>query len=428
MFFSGAQALRVPLRMLPYAVSLAGLLLGRARWTPRHRAEPWLIACIVYLGLMIVHPQTNTVLAGLAQTMLYLSVMAPLFWVPQLVRGTEHLKRILWILLLCNGVNSCVGVLQVHDPGTWLPKELSSTHTSSKYKSGVEFVTARGQRVTRPPGLFDTPGAVCGAGVIAGVLGLVFALFATETYKRAIGFLFSTAGIAAIFFSHVRTSLLILLGSLIVFALALILQRKLHLGFVVALAAFGMAGLAWSFALAVGGESVEERFETLLEDTPLQVYETSYRGPMLRHAFTRLLLHYPAGAGLGRWGMMRVYFGDEGNSLSPRIWAELQIPAWILDGGIVLLSLYSLALVVTTRHQLEVLRNRRFAQMGVWGAATFALCAGTIALSFGFTPFTTQVGLQYWYLIGCFYGASIAEARRTPDWNSPRSPISARSR
>ena len=48
------------------------------------------------------------------------------------------------------------------------------------------------------------------------------------------------------------------------------------------------------------------------------------------------------GAGLGRWGMMRYYFGNPWSRHSAALWAELQFPAWILDGGIILtvLSIY----------------------------------------------------------------------------------------
>jgi len=36
----------------------------------------------------------------------------------------------------------------------------------------------------------------------------------------------------------------------------------------------------------------------------------------------------------------------------------------------------------------------------------FAANAGVLALVFGFTPFTTQVGLQYWFLAGVLHGVA----------------------
>ena len=67
---------------------------------------------------------------------------------------------------------------------------------------------------------------------------------------------------------------------------------------------------------------------------------------MVIGAFDTLLVEHPLGAGLGRWGMMRIYFGNEKNVDSPAIWSEVQFSAWVLDGGIVLLCLYLSALVV----------------------------------------------------------------------------------
>src|SRR5687768_3063717 len=54
-FLPGTQSLRAPIRMLPYALGLMGLLFIRSRGKLRHRAEPWLIGCILYLSLMILH-------------------------------------------------------------------------------------------------------------------------------------------------------------------------------------------------------------------------------------------------------------------------------------------------------------------------------------------------------------------------------------
>ncbi len=40
-----------------------------------------------------------------------------------------------------------------------------------------------------------------------------------------------------------------------------------------------------------------------------------------------------------------------------------------------------------------------------WAAAVVAVNVGTIALIFSFVPFTTQVGLQFWFLEGALHGA-----------------------
>ena len=61
---------------------------------------------IIYLAAMVLHPFTSSTLAGIAQLVLYVSVMSPLFWAPAVVRGPDHLARLLTLLLICNGVNA----------------------------------------------------------------------------------------------------------------------------------------------------------------------------------------------------------------------------------------------------------------------------------------------------------------------------------
>ena len=65
------------------------------------------------LGVMLFHPQTSSLLGGVAHMAVYFAVLAPLFWAPEFVKTPEQLARILWLLLLCSGANAVVGVLQV---------------------------------------------------------------------------------------------------------------------------------------------------------------------------------------------------------------------------------------------------------------------------------------------------------------------------
>ena len=164
------------------------------------------------------------------------------------------------------------------------------------------------------------------------------------------------------------------------------------------------------FAVMLGGSAVTERFATLIEEDPTSVYYGSARGYMLQYDTVNYITNYPMGAGLGRWGMMRTYFGDDTNLSAPPLWAEVQYPAWALDGGIILLLAYNVALIMTCYrdYTLTKLRNRRFRDVA---ATILAINSGTIALMFGFTPFTTQVGLQFWFLVGLLYGLWMAMKR-----------------
>ncbi len=405
LYLPGTQALRVLIRVVPFALSLVGLALWllseRSPDEPRHPARPWLASGAVVLGVMILHPTTNSPVAGLAQAALYLSVMAPAFWVPRLVSSVEQLNRILAIVLASCGINAIVGVLQVYDPDRWLPQEFSTLVVES-YQGVLTYVGPSGEAIVRPPGLSDGPGAVCGPGMVAAFLGLFYFTRPIGWLRRLVALGCSFAGITAVYLSQVRTSLLIAAGMCAAYCIVVASQRRRAHAMAFAGTSVAIISGAFVAALMLGGDSIADRFSTLFADDPTAVYYES-RGNQLEHGFTNLLVDYPLGAGLGRWGMMRAYFGDESNSASPPIWAELQIPAWILDGGIVLLILYGVALVRAAVHELVLGRSKDPAVAPV-AAVVFALNAGTLALMLGFTPFTTQVGLQYWVLAGALSG------------------------
>src|SRR5206468_11381291 len=163
--------------------------------------------------LMVFHPTTNTYVAGVAQAMLYLCVMAPIFWVPALVRNSAHLTRLLFILLICNGLNAVVGILQVYDPDRWMPAEISKVLAGAYDLGSLSYTRWDGKVIIRPPGLSDNPGAVCGPSMIAALLGLSFCASPISFWKKGLCLIFGLAGVMAIYLSLVRTSLLIVSGS-----------------------------------------------------------------------------------------------------------------------------------------------------------------------------------------------------------------------
>jgi hypothetical protein len=410
LFVPGAQSIRLPLRIGPFAFSLAlGMwtVMRRRRVWP-HPSRTWLLATAAYLICMIFHPTTNTLVAGVGQAMLYVSVMAPAFWAPAFVKGAKHLERLLWILLICNGINSAVGVLQAYDPDTWLPSELSRIVLQSQYSDQPFWYQGpEGQSILRPPGLFDTPGAVAGPGAVASVLGLAFFFEARSVLVALACGSVALAGMAAILLSHVRTSGVIAGGMLLTYAAIRSLGGRRKKGLLFLGLALLFVPLSFSLAEAIGGDAVHDRFATLFQGSPLEVYYMSLRGPQLEDAFTNLIWEYPLGAGLGRWGMMHYYFGNPESLTAPPIWAELQPNAWILDGGIPLLLLYAGALLIATRQQLRLALVG--SPLSSAAAAILAANVGTLALIFGFTPFTNQVGLQYWLLAGALHGAAQSE-------------------
>ena len=207
-----------------------------------------------------------------------------------------------------------------------------------------------------------------------------------------------------IFLSHVRLLLLLGIGSLAVYGVVLLLQQRVARAMALMKMALLVALTGWAIAVAFGGHSIQERFASLLEDDPLSVYNDSKRGSMMRGAFEKLIWDYPLGAGLGRWGMIRRYFGNESNVKSPMIWAELQVPAWILDGGVVLLACYTVALMVVAAQQLRMALKSVSPLLQDLAAIVLALSAATVAGVFGGTPFVSQMGVQFWFLAGALYG------------------------
>ena len=420
LYLPGSNAFRIPIRIAPFAISLLGFLylpVKSAQATPVHPARRWLIWAMAYLAAMIFHPTTNSLIAGAAQVMLYLCVMAPLFWVPSLVRDSKHLVRLLSILLICNGINAAIGILQVYDPDHWMPAEISKVVMQSYDINSLSYTRSDGKVIIRPPGLSDNPGAVCGPSMVAAMLGLSFCVSPISFWKKGLCLIFGLAGVMAIYLSLVRTSLLIVMGSFLIYLGILVLQNNLRKAawFLVLIGA--IAFVSFSGALLLGGESIVNRFETLVEDDPITVYYSAGRGGQLEDAFTKYLLDYPLGAGLGRWGMMRYYFGNPWSRHSGALWAELQFPAWILDGGIILTVLYCFALLATAWYEYRLASAPGNSNLRAWAAIIFAINGGTLGLIFGFTPFTTQVGLQYWFLAGALAGAARAQQVGKTDLN-----------
>src|ERR1700730_7666951 len=411
----GTQAYRLPLRMGSYVIALVGLGLwwfrNGAQRSGRHPAERWLVFVFFYLVLMIFHPLTSGLLAGVAQTLLYASIFCSVFWVQAFVTRPRQLVRILALLLVCNGLNSVVGVLQVYDPARFMPSQLSLSLSRAALAAST-FVGPDGRPMMRPPGLFDTPGAVCGPGTVAALLGLVFAVESFAWWKRAAALFLSLAGISAIYLSHVRASLVVTLGMMVVYAIMLVLQNQKARFTVFSSLCVGIIFVGLAATTIIGGEGIRERFSTLLGEDPEKLYFES-RGQQLQTGFVQLATEYPFGTGLARWGMMHGYFADRSNLDSTEIWAEVQTSVWLLDGGLVLLSAYSLALLVTVWKEWKTTMGLASRDDRLWAATVVAVNVGTLALVFTFVPFVTQVGLQYWFLEGALYGAMIRQPRRS---------------
>jgi hypothetical protein len=404
MYLPGTQGLRQSIRLSAFVISLAGLgwwLLNSNKHRPPHRSYVWIGGVTGLLVLMVFHPSTSSLYGGLAHTMLYLAVLAPFFWAPMLVHTPEHLARLIGLLLLCCGVNSVVGVLQVYDPATYMPVELSRIITQGTSGVGpLTYIGANGQVVVRPPGLFDTPGAVAGPAMCVALLGSVFGLSALPLWVRVGSFGLAAAGIAAIYLTQVRISIVMVVLMFLGYTFALLGQRRVQKATTIAAIGGTLGTIAFALALSLGGPTISERFLTLFAGDPVELYYNA-RGIQLSYGLRELLFEYPFGAGLARWGMAGAYYGS-GKS----IWAELQVNGWLIDGGIPMLVMYGIALVQVAYSQYRLALSTQHPRLAACAAVVFALSLGPIALVFSFTPFVTQIGIQFWFLAGALHGVA----------------------
>jgi hypothetical protein len=408
LYLPGSQAFRLPIRFSAFAISLGAFAWYQVESTtraPRSQMQPWVAAIMVLLAVMLFHPETSSLVGGAAHMAVYFAVLAPLFWAPEFVKTPEQLARVLWILLLCSGANAVVGVLQVYNPARWLPAEFSRVLTASEAGLGaVTYIGAAGQRIVRPPGLFDTPGAVAGPAMFAALLGLVFAVSAIPMWKRALSLGIAGSGLAAIYLSQVRVSLVATVAMMATYTFISMRQGRAARATQFGILAAGVVVVALSAAVALGGPTITDRVNSLFASDPISVYKGA-RGDLMTFTFFDLLFQYPLGAGLARWGMAASYFGTT-NANSPGIWAEIQFTGWMIDGGVVMVFVYLGALATTTISQWHITEATQFPRLAVCAAVILAAGLGPAIMIVSFTPFVAQIGVQYWFLAGALHGVA----------------------
>jgi hypothetical protein len=404
LYLPGTQGMRLFIRFAAFAVSLGAFVWWQAQSgvrPPAHRAYSWVAAIMGLLALMLFNPYTTSLTGGLAHMMVYFAVLSPLFWAPAMVRTPEQLARLLALLLVCSGINSLVGVLQVYDPARFMPAEISRV-LGDVGLGAVTFRGPDGQVLMRPPGLFDTPGAVAGPGMYAALLGAIFGLSAIPVWQRIGAFALSATGFAAIYLSQVRISLVVAVVMFLIYAAVLMAQKRIAKAATFALFAMSVVVISFGVAITLGGDTITSRVMTLFSGDPLEVYYRA-RGAQLHHTFSELLYAYPLGAGLGRWGMAGAYFG---NPADAGLWAEIQIAGWVIDGGVLMLFLYGGAIAVAAVSQFRLARTPQYPRVAACAAVVLAANLGTTAMVFSFTPFVTQIGIQYWFLAGALHGVA----------------------
>jgi hypothetical protein len=238
----------------------------------------------------------------------------------------------------------------------------------------------------------------------AALLGLIFATSAIALWKRALALSLAAAGLAAIYLSQVRISLVMTGLMMVAYFVTTMRQQRFGRATQFGVLAGGILVGSFVLALTLGGPTVGERVMTLFSTDPISVYQNA-RGVQLQMTFHELLFDHPFGAGLARWGMAAAYFGVFTLD-SPSLWAEIQFTGWMIDGGVLLIALYCGALVVTALSQWRIAMVSPNLRLATCAAVVMSANLGVAALIFSFTPFNTQIGIQYWFFAGALHGVA----------------------
>ena len=244
------------------------------------------------------------------------------------------------------------------------------------------------------------------AGATTAILGLGLLLRRRSTVQVGAILAAITIGFAAIYFTQVRSILLATIGAGGLLALVAFRRGRLLGASSIVLVGGAIVFASFVWATSVGGSSVSSRFSTVQGTAALDTYRDG-RGGFVSQTVGEFLDTYPLGAGLGRWGMMNVYFGQSDLGAAP-LYVEIQLTGWLLDGGVLMWFLYGGA-VLTAMWSTYVLTGAKHGMLADVAIVVLALEAYIAALTLGSPPFNTQLGVLFWTLVGAIQGATLLQ-------------------
>jgi hypothetical protein len=430
LLFPALAGLRVFFRSAPFVACLMLLMLP-AKTPDHHPARSTAVAIVVILAVSMLHPSTNSFMAGVATVLLNLAILSPLFWVPRLRLDAVSIRRLFLLMWAFQTASAATGVLQVYFPGRFEPATASVL--TDDMLGGLKITLADGSRIFRPMGLTDAPGG-------AGIGGMYSVLFAMALWLERPRLLFRVVlllsmgiGLFALYICQVRSLLVMLLPALVASIWSQLSELRVGRAVAIAAPVLATAVVALVFAMAVGGDAVSGRLNTLIAGDPRALY-FSNRGIFLESTLTDLLPQYPLGAGLGRWGMMLNYFGDRYNAESRPVWAEIQWTAWLIDGGVPLMLAAATGMFLALREAFRAATSKAPALRRLSGLSGMLLgySIGIVALTFSGCPFASTLGLDFWLLNTAVF-AAVSQAKRladgagTPEGQGPRRSAVVRS-
>jgi hypothetical protein len=408
--------LRIIFRTGAVAASIVLLIVLRGH-AVNHPARFWCFAVVAVLVFEGFHPLGNSPFAIVGQIGLYVSVLAPIFWVCRLKLNLGDFRRLLLFIWGFHFVSACFGVLQVYDPDRFQPKlsaliQQQGGSDPEGYLNSLRIQLEDGRRVFRPMGLTDAPGGAANSGRYAALFGLAFFLNDRRTWFRVLSCLSIALGFFCLYLCQVRMALVMSFICAAAFLVFLFLRGDTRRGIlgVIVLSTAAVLALFWS--LAVAGTAVSARLETLTEGRPDEVYYNN-RGHFLEDTFAYALPEFPLGAGLGRWGMMNYYFGSDMIPGSTRLWVEIQWTGWVFDGGIPLMLAYCLAIGAAMVTAARLALSRRTDEVPYWATLVFGYNVGAIAITFSYPLFVSQSGLEFWLINGALFTAATGSVSRS---------------
>ena len=258
---------------------------------------------------------------------------------------------------------------------------------------------------------------------MSGLYAALIGLFLIITYRNYMVRLAATlsifAGFVVIYLSLVKAILLTLMASAAAFVfvsawrnlMLLDRSRRARISVIVPAATAVIAlVVGFSWATGLGGRPVTKAITGLTSKSAGNGYY-SERGSQMEYAINNYLPEYPLGAGLGRFGMMCYYFGYPDDPDSPTLWAEIQWPAWLLDGGVALLIAYPVAILIAIWWALRLSLNSLSLELGSFAIFVFAYDIGTLAMTFDYSFFLSQDGIVFWLLNAMLFNAAISLAK-----------------
>lgn len=403
-FFAG---FRLIFRTATFGVSLLALMfLAPALRPANHPARSLGIVSMAILGFGLFNPGTDF-FPGVASWFLNLAIMAPLFWTSRLAMSPVYFRRMLLVLFAFHTLSSIFGVLQVHYPGRFQPTLSTVISARAEYAESLKITLADGSSVFRPMGLTDSPGGASLSGYYACLFGTCLLLSEKGWLLRAASLGAIAAGLFCIYLAQVRVMLILLIIDWVAFIALMLRKGQTNIALRLGLVLLFIVPVVFSYSLAVGGDVVSRRLESLTEQGALEVYQTN-RGKYLDYTLYYLLPNHPLGVGMGRWGMMNAYFS---NTPTDAYFAEIQWTGWLYDGGALLMLSYGAAILVTIWTNYTSAMRAMSTKLQLWNALGFAYSVGTFASTFGSVPFIGQMGLEFWLINGSLLQVNVTAKR-----------------